>query len=73
MLVLSPVPTSVTACPGLAEAFAASAGVPLIATPVTLDRLTVNGALTPPAVFTTIGPNAASLHGTVMHDEPLYR
>lgn len=62
-----PVPVTVIACPAFADAFVASAAVPDSATPVIPEIPAVNEALDPPAVFTTIGPNAPSLSGTVRY------
>src|SRR6185312_10696517 len=63
--VLSPVPVSVTACPGLAEGNAGFAGVPLSAVAVIPDSRNPSGALVPPDVVTKIGPYAPELSGTV--------
>ncbi|PYP39632.1 MAG: hypothetical protein DMD43_10435, partial [Gemmatimonadetes bacterium] len=63
--VLSPVPVSTTACPGFAEAFVASAGVPLSATVLRLLTLRLKGADVPPVVVTLIAPNAPADSGSV--------
>src|SRR5262249_53952728 len=60
----NPEPTSVMAWPGLAEAAAGSAGVPLAATDSTPVSVSPNATLVPPSVVTLTGPKPASV-GTV--------
>ena len=69
-LVSKLVPLSVIAWPGLAEACAASAGLPLPALAPMLPRLRPKAALVPPTVLTRIGPLGAP-SGTVTLSWPL--
>lgn len=62
----SPPPTSVTACPALADALAGSAAVPDKAVDAIDDKVRVNGALVPPDVAAVIAPNASDESGIVM-------
>ena len=63
--VVSPLPTSVTAWPALADACAGSAGVPDNAVDAIDDRLRVNDALVPPAVDAVIDPRMSAVSGSV--------
>src|SRR5262245_2657631 len=70
--VVKPLPVTTMACPGFAEAKLPSAGVPFIAVDVRPVKSTVNGALVPPAVCTTTGPNASGVRGTFKEALPLF-
>ena len=55
---VNPLPFRTRVCPGLAEAWAGAAGVPLRATAVIWVKPTVKGADVPPAVVTVTGPKS---------------
>ena len=70
VLASRPTPVKVTVCRGWAAAWPATAGVPLPALAVMLERLRPKAALVPPRVLMRIGP-AGTLSGTCRFSPPL--